>query len=181
MGRKPINGQDPRLRVPRNHSRFPGQHCVCWHCGHEAVWGGNGMTANLMCNHARRWGCWNSIGFNGNRVASQIAAAVAEELCKLDGFDDQLRAIVNEANRGSYDGLSKEREDLNRREAEVARQKNNLATAVAQHGPRPLLGEKLVELEAEDRELALRRRQLDRAPFGRCSCPQQRNSARSLK
>ena len=41
-GRKPVNGVDPRHRVPRKRTRFPGQHARCWYCGRQYVWGGNG-------------------------------------------------------------------------------------------------------------------------------------------
>jgi hypothetical protein len=57
LGRKPVNGADPRWRVPHNHTRFPGQHAHCWYCGRLCVWGGNGMTENLMCSGSREWLC----------------------------------------------------------------------------------------------------------------------------
>jgi hypothetical protein len=52
-GRKPVNGHDPLLGVPRKRTRFPGQHARCWYCGWQYVWGGNGMAENLMCNGSR--------------------------------------------------------------------------------------------------------------------------------
>ena len=61
LGRKPDNGKDPLLGVPRKRTRFPGQHAHCWYCGRQMVWGANGMVGNLMCNGARQWQCWNPL------------------------------------------------------------------------------------------------------------------------
>jgi hypothetical protein len=65
LGRKPINGVDPRYHVSRKQTRFPGQWGCCWYCGRHHVWGGNGVTGNLMCSGSREWHCWNSVGYDG--------------------------------------------------------------------------------------------------------------------
>jgi site-specific DNA recombinase len=33
------DGKDPRKHVPRSRTKFPGQHCTCWYCGCNCVWG----------------------------------------------------------------------------------------------------------------------------------------------
>ena len=98
-GRKPVNGFDPRWRVPRTRTRFPGQHARCWYCGRHVVWGANGMTDKLMCSGSREWLCWNSIGFEGARLCHLLVEAIQQELYQLDGFDEQFAAMVREAGR----------------------------------------------------------------------------------
>ena len=64
--RKPVNGTIPCGSVSRKRTVFPGQHACCWYCGWHYVWGGNGVTENLMCSASREWHCWNSFGFDGH-------------------------------------------------------------------------------------------------------------------
>jgi len=160
-GRKPVNGVDPRLRVPRKRTRFPGQHARCWYCGRQAVWGGNGMTGNLMCNGSRSWKCWNSVGFPGATAAVKVAAAVTAELAGLDGFADQFRELVEEAGRDGGADLAGIRAELVKDEEVLTRQEKNTRDAIADYGPQPMFQEKLAELEARRRELARRRRELE--------------------
>jgi DNA invertase Pin-like site-specific DNA recombinase len=160
-GRKPVNGSDPLLDVPRKRTRFPGQHATCWYCGHKCVWGGNGMTGNLMCKNARIWACWHSLGFDGALAATKIADAVGAELLALDDLDPQLRALAEEAKRAGND-LLREWDELRRDEAGLARDKDNVMATVRACGPRDMLSEQLDELEAKERELAARRRSLER-------------------
>lgn len=54
------------------------------------------MTGNLMCSHARQWGCWNSIGFNGRLAATQLLEAITKELYQLDAFDNQFASLVEQ-------------------------------------------------------------------------------------
>ena len=156
-GRKPVNGVDPLLHVPRKRTRFPGQHAVCWYCGRQYVWGGNGMTANLMCRGSREWRCWNSIGFNGALAAQRITAAITEELNQLQGFEDQFRALVEQACQEGPRDLRQRWEQLAREESETARQEKNLQEAIAECGPKPVLLEKLTDLEATRRTQAQQR------------------------
>jgi hypothetical protein len=160
-GRKPVNGVDPRARVPRKRTRFPGQHATCWYCGRQDVWGGNGTTENLMCNGSREWRCWNSIGFNGGLAARNLVAAISAELYTLDGFDDQFREMVQEATRDGAD-LSQRWEKLRQGEETHAREKEHFLAAIAAYGPQPLLQQKLAELDAAGRELARERCNLER-------------------
>jgi len=163
-GRKPVDGQDPLLRRPRKRTRFPGQHARCGYCGRQFVWGGNGMSANLMCNGSRRWKCWNSIGFNGGLAATGMALAVASELARLEGFDDQFRELVARAAQEGGADVARLRADLQGDEAALGRKTSNVMAGLAEHGPIPPINQKLAELEAEGRDLAGRRRDLDRRP-----------------
>jgi hypothetical protein len=160
-GRKPINGQDPRLNVPWKRTRFPGQHSVCWYCGYEHVWGGNGVTDNLMCNHSRKYGCWDSIGFNGPLAAARIAEAVAACLLALDGVDNQLRAVAEETMAAGND-LAHEWEELRREEATLKTEQTNLAAAAAKFGAEDMFADKVNELKDLQRHIAIRRSSLER-------------------
>jgi len=156
-GRKPVNGDDPLLRRPRKRTRFPGQHAVCWYCGRRAVWGGNGMNDNLMCNGSRGWRCWDSVGFPGAAAAEAVAAAVDAELARLDGFDEQFRGMAELAGREGGAGLARELAELARDDEAGAREEANLAAAITAYGPRPIFEQKLKEVEAGGRDRARRR------------------------
>ena len=163
FGRKPVNGTDPRYRVPKKRTRFPGQHAVCWYCGRQYVWGGNGVAENLMCPGARESRCWNSVGFSGAVAADRVSAALVAELCRLEGFDDQFRRLVEAAGRDGGADLDSRWAELGRAEADLAGRKENLLKAIAAYGPRPMVGQKLAEVEAAERDLGLTRRELERS------------------
>jgi hypothetical protein len=115
-----------------------------------------------MCNGSREWRCWNSVGFDGALAARAVAAAVAKELYRLEGFDDQFRGLVEQALRGGDSDPGRHRSELVRREAARAQQEANLMEAIANFGAKPALQQKLEELEATGVELARERRALER-------------------
>lgn len=162
FGRKPVDGSDPLRGRPKKRTCFPGQHARCWYCGRHYVWGGNGVTENLMCSGSREWKCWNSIGFGGLRAAEAVARALRTELERLTGFDDQFRGLVEEAGRRGDVHSDRRRAELERAEAALATRRANLARAVAEYGPKPMFAEQLAELEAEEQRLTRERRELER-------------------
>jgi hypothetical protein len=170
--RKHVNGTDPLLHVPRKRTRFPGQHACCWYCGRQYVWGGNGMTENLMCSGAREWRCWNSIGFNGALAAQRVSAAITQELIQLQGFDAQFRALVQQAHQEGSGDLRQRWEQLAREEADRTQHEKNLQDAIAACGPKPILLEKLTELEARRRSHAQQRRALEQLASGPLQLPE---------
>ncbi len=161
-GRKRVDGADPLLGRPRKRTRFPGQHARCWYCGRHYVWGGNGVAENLMCSGSREWKCWNSIGFGGLRAAEVVARALRAELERLAGFDEQFRALVEEAGRRGDADSDRRRADLERAEAALATRRANLARGVAAYGPKPMFAEQLAELDVEEQRLGRGRREIER-------------------
>jgi hypothetical protein len=162
FGRKPVNGADPLRGRSKKRTRFPGQHARCWYCGRQYVWGGNGVTENLMCSGSREWKCWNSVGFCGETAGAAVATALREELERLAGFDDQFRALVEEAGRRGDAHSDRRRAELERAEAALATKRANLARGVAEYGPKPMFAEQLAQLKAEDARLGCERRELGR-------------------
>jgi hypothetical protein len=160
MGRKPVNGTDPRWQVPRKRTRFPGQHALCWYCGREYLWGGNGQIEFLMCGGSKSWRCWNSMSFDGALAAEKVADAIGSELCRLEGFDSQFRDLVEWANRAGGAGLDRALAELDKAERDQAREEANLGQALAAYGPRPFLEAKMADLEQSGRALARRRLEL---------------------
>jgi site-specific DNA recombinase len=166
FGRKPVDGIDPLRGRPKKRTCFPGQHAVCWYCGRTYVWGANGVAENLMCSGSREWRCWASVGFCGEAAGAAAAKALREELVRLKGFDDQFRALVDEAGRrGGADG-DRRRAELDRAGAGLTTRRANLLDAITAYGPRPMFEGKLTELDAEERRLAAERRELERL----CGC-----------
>jgi len=161
MGRKPSNGNDPRWRVPRKRTRFPGQHASCWYCGSQCVWGGNGRTHSLMCNGSREYRCWNSMAFDGPLAVEKIVAAITAELSRLEGFEDQFRELIEKARREGGSGLVQRWAELERAQKELARQQENTADAIAKYGTQPWIDKKVLEMRAKECELAAERWRLE--------------------
>ena len=161
-GRKPLEGRDPRLGVPRKRTRFPGQHALCAYCGRQYVWGGNGIVGNLMCSGAREWKCWNSVGFNGQLAAKKVVETVTAAMYHLDSIDEQFRGLVMQESRQRGADLTQRWDQLGRAEDKLAQEKKNLVAAISEYGPRPMFQEQLAKLEASEREHIKERRDLER-------------------
>lgn len=161
LGRKKVNGVDPFWQKPKKRTRFPGQYARCWYCGYHYVWGANGITGNLMCSHARQWGCWNSIGFKGQLAGTRLVEAITTELYKLDEFDSQFASLVEQAHQNPSGRSSERWERLLSDEQKLTRQKENLISAILEHGSRPMFAEKLSEFETLEQDLQRERRSLE--------------------
>jgi site-specific DNA recombinase len=177
---KLVNGVDPRRRVPRKRTRFPGQLALCWYCGRNYVWGGNGIADNLMCNGSRGRHCWNSIGCNGPLVIKKIKEAITAELYKLNGFDGQFIELVRHANQNRSGGEVERRQKLLIDEATLSQEKENLSAAIAQYGPRPMVLEMLQRLENREKELARERYQLELINHRELQLPQSTEELRQM-
>ena len=160
--RKRVNGIDPLWQVSRKRTRFPAQHACCWYCGWHYVWGGNGVTENLMCSASREWHCWNSVGFDGPLAVERLVAAITGELYKLDGLDAQFAEIVMQARQNRSGGQADRWQKLLQGEQSLSREKENFQAAIAKYGPVDFLDKKLEELNAREKELARERYQLER-------------------
>jgi site-specific DNA recombinase len=160
-GRKPVNGADPRFRVPRKRTRFPGQFATCWYCGRHYLWGGNGQAHTLMCSGARHWECWNAVSIDGRLLAEKLVTAITSELCRLDGFDSQFQAIVLAAQNGEASDVAGSRARLAQDAEVLRREKENLIAAIKQFGARPMFVEQVDEIERKERALASERAQLE--------------------
>ena len=168
-GRPLQDGADPLKSVPRKRTRFPGQHATCWYCGRQYVWGGNGITNNLMCAGAREWQCWNSVGFNGALAARKIMETITASLYGLDGIDQQLSALIQQA----FDTAAGDANDWRQiqiAEAALKRKKQNLVDAIAEHGHQ-MFASKLADIETSKRDLAERRRKLEALQNRRLQMP----------
>jgi hypothetical protein len=170
--RKAVNGVDPLWQKSRKRTRFPGQHACCWYCGGHYVWGGNGMTENLMCSASRDWRCWNSVGFHGPLAVERLVNVITSELYALPGFEDQFRELVQIARQDRCGGQAQRWQKLRSDEAVLAREQANFAAAIAQYGPRSVFQEKLRELDAREKELARERSALERLEKRELCLPQ---------
>ena len=159
--RKSVNGNDPLLSTPRKRTRFPGQHGRCWYCGHQHVWGGNGVTENLMCGNSRQWQCWNSVGYNGELAVTRLMEAVTHELYRLDGFDDQYRELVEQAVKLHPSDLARRWERLQEDEGALAVKKQNFVDAIEKFGLQPMFDAKLQSINEAEFMLKVERRKLE--------------------
>lgn len=159
-GRKKVNGVDPLFRVSRKDSRFPAPIATCAYCGRSHVWGGNGVTKNLMCPGAREWHCWNSIGFDGRLATQRVMALILDELTALEAFDDQFRELVQRALAGAGDVQSRQAK-LRREQEALSRKKENVQAAIAAFGASDLVKEMLQQIRIEEVRLKAEQRELD--------------------
>ncbi|MEI7686386.1 MAG: recombinase family protein [Planctomycetota bacterium] len=166
---------DPLLRVPRKRTRFPGQHARCLYCGREFVWGGNGVTENLMCSGARERRCWNSIGFCGELAAHNIVDTIVGLFKQLNGFEIQFANMVTHARENDVGGLSERWDRLVREEAKLKAEAANLASGIQQYGPRQFLTDKMSEIEDQERRLKIERGELTRIKDSQSAIPGQLN------
>ena len=179
-GRPKLNGVDPLLGRPRNHSQFPGMHSKCWYCGHHHVWGGNGITENLMCNNSRTWHCWHSIGFSGAKLAEKLVAAICSQLPRLDEFDQQFAALVANAETTVESQFADSWAQLRRDEGVLAMEKANLMSTIKQLGPRPMMADAIKTIEADELELLRRRHKLERRRDERLKLPESPSALRGI-
>jgi site-specific DNA recombinase len=159
--RKLVNGIDPLWQVSRKRTVFPGQHACCWYCGWHFVWGGNGVTENLMCSNSRQCHCWNSFGFNGTLAAERLVSAITAELYQLHGFEAQFTDMVRLAQRGRSGNTADDWRQLLSDEAKLATEKENFNNAIKMFGARSMLLEQINNIETRERDLARRRHLLE--------------------
>jgi site-specific DNA recombinase len=126
------------------------------------VWGGNGVTDNLMCSGSREWKCWNSIGFNGPFAAEQVAEAIGRRLDRLQGLDDEFQRMVEATRHG---GLSLDEQWAKQRcdEQTHARHTKNVLDAITELGLTDDLRQRHAQLEQNGKPLAANRHRLESA------------------
>ena len=140
---------NPFVERPKKRTRFPGQHALCWYCGRQCLWGGNGLSYHLVCKGARERTCWNSVGFSGEVFAQRAVEVISNILANVNGFEAQFREIVANQEAHIMDDQPT-LAALERERSEIARMKSNLLEAIADLGPREMFHEKLAELESRE-------------------------------
>ncbi|HYE19758.1 MAG TPA: hypothetical protein VEA69_15010 [Tepidisphaeraceae bacterium] len=160
MKRKAVGGADPLLRVSRSDGRFPAGSATCWYCGRPCVWGGNGVTGNLMCSGSRDRRCWSSVGFGGQLAAERTAQTIAAALRRVEGLDAQFQALVAAA-RSGQGGLDARRGKLRRDEEVLDGHKRKLKDVMKALGSDPLVLDAVGEVRTEEARLAAERRAID--------------------
>jgi site-specific DNA recombinase len=162
-GRKGNDDGDPRLHVPRKQTIFPGQHARCWYCGWNYVWGGNGITENLMCSACRDWQCWNSISFDGELATKKIVELITADLQALDGFQEQFAGMVQLARRNGSGDHARQWQQLQEQFRKLAEEQRNLAQSMVALGTRDWMKPKVTELDAQEAALRAEQASLERA------------------
>lgn len=163
-------GKDPRHRVPRKQTRFPGQQGTCFYCGSHFVWGGNGLTQNLMCARSRESKCWNSISFNGSLFVERITAAILDRLECLRGFDAQFRDMVVQAERAN--SVEAELAKVRRDEEGLQREHSNLLDAIAKYGADDRFDERIADIRRRQTILQGARHRLERTAHRQLKLPE---------
>jgi hypothetical protein len=178
--RKLVAGSDPQLRVPKKRTRFPGQHGRCYYCGFHHVWGGNGVTGNLMCSNARHWRCWNSVGYDGGLAVKRLTEVIFDELGRLNGFDDQYRELIERVGANEHGEAARRWERLKIDEVELTKTRERFVEAIAKLGVQPMFDAKLKEIEASELKLRIERRALERIGQERLNVPESTTVLRQM-
>jgi hypothetical protein len=159
--RKGHDESDPRWRVRKKDTRWPGQSGgVCWYCGRHIVWGGNGVTANLMCSAAREGKCWNSVGFNGELATKHVIAAIMAEVEQLPEIDVQLRDLVQHADEIAGSKLDVTGAKIRRDERELDELGRRLKDALKAYGHHEVVDQLMADFNARELQLRLDRKKL---------------------
>jgi site-specific DNA recombinase len=163
LGRKKVNGVDPRFRVPRKSTKFPSQHGRCYYCGYHYICGGNGIVGHIGCSNIRDWHCWNSFGVSCEMAATEVMRAITEFVYELDGFADQFKDLVEQAHRERVCVSADQWKQLDAEDGKVAREMANLVDSMKMFGPTPEIKAALDDVKNRQQQLARERRALDNA------------------
>lgn len=150
---------DCRLGVPRKRTIYPGQEGTCYYCGSHFVWGGNGITKNLMCARSRDWKCWNSVGFKGALLVERVMEAIMGQLTALVGLDQQFRDMIRAADLESSTGS--ELEAIAGEERNLARDETNFLAAIEKYGPSDMFDRRFTEIQERRAELTRKRNRIE--------------------
>ncbi|MDB5389506.1 MAG: hypothetical protein JWM11_5152 [Planctomycetaceae bacterium] len=172
------NGQDPRYRVSRKETRFPGQFGTCWYCGGHFVWGGNGLTDSLMCAKSRESKCWNSVGFNGPLFVDRVTSAIFDRLNSLQGFDEQFRTLVADANKSH--SVDAELLKIRRDEEVLERERRNVLDGIAKYGPQDMFDQRIADVGRRAVILKGARHRLEGAAHRRLELPASPQALRKM-
>tara|TARA_R110002020_G_scaffold189419_1_gene388376 strand:- start:443 stop:2356 length:1914 start_codon:yes stop_codon:yes gene_type:complete len=150
------NGRDCRTRVPKKRTRAFGQHATCYYCGSHYVWGGNGVTDNLMCANSRKWQCWNTVGFNGPLAARLLLDKILKLLSLLEGLDEQFQEIVQQVRSGGTDGLLAREKNLQKLTQQIESEQRNMMKVIRSGVdlPESVLKQMTAELKLKEKQLA---------------------------
>lgn len=163
LGRKKLNGVDPRFRVPRKRTVFPSQHARCYYCGFHYIRGGNGIVGHIGCANIRDWHCWNTVGVSCEVAAKAVMDALTEFIFGLDGVDAQFKEMVERAHRERVGVSVDQWRQLDAEDAKTAVAMANLIETLKLLGPTPEIKSALDDVKQRQQQLARERRSLENA------------------
>jgi hypothetical protein len=163
LGRKKVNGVDPRFRVPRKTTIFPSQHARCYYCGCHYIRGGNGIVGHIGCSNIRDWHCWNTVGVSCELAAKSVMGAITEFVYGLDGFAPEFKCMVEQAHRERVGVSADQWKQLDAEDAKIAVAMANLIESLKLLGPTPELKSAIDDLKLRQQQLARQRRALENA------------------
>jgi site-specific DNA recombinase len=169
--RKLENGVDPRHRVPKKRTRFPGQLIFCGICGRMYVFGGHGQTDHLMCSGARMHKCWHGITVDGPLAAQKISGQLHELITTLPPFDADFLATVNNEADELDTARAETLQKLQQAEVILLRQRDHYVEFVGEGDCSPGVRDKLTRVEADLVKNRLEQKRLGEVPSDRIEIP----------
>ena len=156
MGRKPLNGQDPRKGVSKKRTVWPGQHLSCGICGRIYHWGGHGVTEHMMCRGSHEYRCWNGASLDGIQAGPKLLKGILEKIEALEGFDEIFMAKVQERIKKRLSSQEDEKRKIVDELRQLEIQQENLINTIAKIGSDDRLQKRLAEMRMREKELQFR-------------------------
>ncbi|MFT3881156.1 MAG: recombinase family protein [Gemmatales bacterium] len=156
MGRKPVDGSDPRAGVARKMTLFPGQHIRCGICGRLCYWGCHLGVKHMVCSGVRDYMCWNAVNFDGILAGQRILEAVFTKLEELPDFDEAFVAQVRETEATKRASRPTELAATEQALQASERELENLYDQRAKTGDDDILGRKIAKLKTDHLQLKLK-------------------------
>jgi DNA invertase Pin-like site-specific DNA recombinase len=147
--RKPQDGADPRLNVPRKRTVWPGQHLICGVCGRVLHYGAHGLMQNLICSGVREYECWNAVSVNGPIARSKLIEAIIEAIASLPDFDSALISNLTQAIEEYAVQQNQRLVEEQTRLAKLECELKNLIDALAKYGLSDAIKAKLTTVEQD--------------------------------
>lgn len=147
MGRKPVDGRDPRAGVARKMTLFPGQHIRCGICRRLCYWGAHKSIKHMVCSGAHDYMCWNSVHIDGVMAGQRILEAVYSKLEELPDFDEAFIAQARETEAALRASRPSELMAAEQALQACERELENLYDQRAKTGDDDILGRKIAQVK----------------------------------
>ena len=151
--RKGAKGLDHRKAVSKKRTTWPGQHLRCGICNRIYHWSGVRKRRCMKCSGSHVWNCWNAVEVNGVMLTRKLADATLAKIMALPEFDDVFLEKVKAQWKSCAVTLIARNREIERRLVEISREIIHVTDAVSKMGLSQSLEEKLLSLEADQRQL----------------------------
>ena len=175
------DADDPRRKVPKKRTRFPGQTVYCGICGRLYVFGGHGQRDHLMCDGVRKSQCWNSITLDGPLAVRKISQAVFAEIEALEEFDSVFLETIHEEARASDVARTERLREVTIAQQRCDRQRENVLNFIRDGVDSRMVREDVHRIDRERAKLECEVNRLEQVPTQALTIPAMENIKRNCR